>query len=535
MRPISVSVPEGDDASLPITCDGALLTALMHNRAIEVARWGPAIGETFVPEARAAFDPALLSSVAWEKGDSQRASASSVSSGSANVSSVSTTSGGVAPALEDAIDVLTALRRLAALEARRDRPVARAEETVGSIAIRQRFPTGSSVTVSGGVTASTNSATGDDNLGHWTVEVQQALLRGAPLAVNLVTLRQARNRAAQSEHAFCAAVLAVTHRVEKAYWDLALAKETLAIRRFGVALAEEQLARQRDLFSVGRAIEGDVMAARAEEASRRADLVDAEANLRQRTIALIHLLGVEDAGRWRMTLDPQDMPDVSPVEVDPDISERLALRYRPELVQAELEAANLALDVQRAANDLLPQLDLVASYGRTSRGDETSDATRFLGSSRFEQYRVGVQLQTPILNRAERARYRRADLLREQGDRLVSSIESALAAEVRQAAIHVDRLQERIRATQEALKNRVEQLRVALDRNSVGKTTNLDVLLVQRDLIQARVEEVSARVSYVEALTDLYAAEGTLLARRGISLDYVQKAGSAPPPEATPE
>jgi len=183
----------------------------------------------------------------------------------------------------------------------------------------------------------------------------------------------------------------------------------------------------------------------------------------------------------------------------------------------------------------LPQLDLVASYGRTSRGDETSDATRFLGSSRFEQYRVGVQLQTPILNRAERARYRRADLLREQGDRLVSSIESALAAEVRQAAIHVDRLQERIRATQEALKNRVEQLRVALDRNSVGKTTNLDVLLVQRDLIQARVEEVSARVSYVEALTDLYAAEGTLLARRGISLDYVQKAGSAPPPEATPE
>jgi outer membrane protein TolC len=62
-------------------------------------------------------------------------------------------------------------------------------------------------------------------------------------------------------------------------------------------------------------------------------------------------------------------------------------------------------------------------------------------------------------------------------------------------------------------------LRIAQDRNAVGKATNLDVQIVQRNLIQAEVDEGTARVGYIEALTSLYAAEGTLLERRGIRLD----------------
>jgi outer membrane protein TolC len=46
----------------------------------------------------------------------------------------------------------------------------------------------------------------------------------------------------------------------------------------------------------------------------------------------------------------------------------------------------------------------------------------------------------------------------------------------------------------------------------------LDVLQVQRDYIQSQVDDATARVRYIEALTELYAAEGTLLERRGISL-----------------
>ena len=48
----------------------------------------------------------------------------------------------------------------------------------------------------------------------------------------------------------------------------------------------------------------------------------------------------------------------------------------------------------------------------------------------------------------------------------------------------------------------------------MGKTSILDLHIVERDYIQAQVDEVTARVRYIQALTNLYAAEGTLPAAR---------------------
>jgi hypothetical protein len=39
------------------------------------------------------------------------------------------------------------------------------------------------------------------------------------------------------------------------------------------------------------------------------------------------------------------------------------------------------------------------------------------------------------------------------------------------------------------------------------------------NLIQARLDEITARIRYIEAITALYHAEGTLLERRGIGVE----------------
>jgi len=220
-----------------------------------------------------------------------------------------------------------------------------------------------------------------------------------------------------------------------------------------------------------------------------------------------------------VAFQPDDPPEARPEIVDPDECERLAKQYRPELAQARLELATLELDVARARNEALPRLDVVASYGRISEGGTSGDITRHLDDDSYENYRIGVEFQTPILYRAERARLKRAKLYQGQGVRSVAEVEQALAAEARQAAIEVDKQWRRIQSTQKALVSRTEQLRVEKGRNESGRTTNLDYLRVQRDLIQAQVDEVTARIKYIQALTTLYAAEGTLLDRRGISLD----------------
>ena len=530
-----VAAQPGDGKPIALTRDGALLTAIANNRSLEVARFGPQVGQTFVPEARSAFDPLLLGTLSTGRDTRERAatynsktSASSLLSGSSTQTSAASARGTpsatpILDAIQQGVAVnrqaLSDLQSIVTILGQPEHPFIKTQSTAGSVTVRNYLPTGTLVFLSGEATHTDTNLAPDDYLGAWTFGVTQSLLRGRGLDVNLVELKQARNLAAQSEHEFRRRVLEIAAVVEDAYWEFVLANEVVKIREFAVSLADEQLRRNEDLFSVGKIVEGDVMSARAEKASRTADLTDARAAIRSQTLALIRLLNPEADRVWALTFAPVDQPEVTQVAVNPELSDQLAMQYRPELAESQLELANRDLDVLRTRNGLLPRLDLTATYGRTSRGTSSSDASAFLDSSAFDNFRVGLDFETPILYRGERARHDRAKLYQAQAGASVSDVEQGVATQVRQAIVEVERQWERIGATQEAVNSRLEELRIAQDRNAVGKATNLDVQIVQRNLIQAEVDEVTARVRYIEALTGLYAAEGTLLERRGIRLD----------------
>lgn len=515
-RAESLALPAELSGSVPLTRDGAILTGLINNRRIDVARFGPEIDETYIDENRAIFDPVLLAQISRGRASRQSFgfSGSGVQSNSqsfdnnrkqVSLDSVSELLGRV-QALNQSIDALGGTPRGTVVG------------TSGSVEVQQFLPTGTYLFLTGAGARLDSNPSGDDSQHSWTAGVSQPLLRGAGMDVNLAALRQAKNFAAQSEHEFRAAVIEVVRQTEQAYWELVLAKEVLAIREFGVNLASDQMTREEELESVGKALGGDVMAARAERLARQADLVDAEAAMKTQAIALIQLMRPESSPRWEITFDPQDGADVVEVPTQPDESERLSLLYRPELAQARLTLANLELDVVRARNGRLPKLNAVGQY-RDASGGQSSTSTVNTSGVGEDTYSVGLQFETAIFNRAERARYRRAQLSQERGSGYITQLEEEIAAQVRQAIIEVDRQWERLAATTEAVLSRREAVRVIEGRHEVGMATNLDVLQVQRDLIQSQVDDATARVRYIEALTELYAAEGTLLERRGVALE----------------
>lgn len=515
---------KGSEAPLTVTRDGALLTALLNNREIDVARLGPRIGETYAPEARAAFDPQLLSTISM--GHATRPpSAASMAGASTAYSGTSTASGSTTP-LDSIRQVLTQMDKLiTTLEQANPGNIA-TDSADGSVTIQQMFPTGTEIYLTGEASSVDVHGAADDYQGSWSFGVTQPLLEGAGRGVNLVALRQAKNREAQSRYVFRGDVLDIVKQVELAYWNLALAYEVEKIRQFAVQLADEQLQRNEELLRVGKAIEGDVMAARAEKASRAADLMDAQAAIRDQNIAMVRLLNPRAEDPWKTTFQTVDGPEVAQAELDPVASEQRAVAYRPELAEARLDVENAKLGQTQARNDLLPRLDLVGSYGRTSQGTASSAIGKHLDDGEYDNYQIGLQLQTPILNRAEKARYRRSKLTTTQLERNLGSLEQLIGADVRQAIVEAERQWQRIGAAEEEKQSREEQLRVAQGRNEKGKTTNLDLLLVQRDYIQAQVDSITAKVGYIQALTNLYAAEGTLLERRGISLEREEAAGS---------
>src|SRR5262249_15440513 len=106
---------------------------------------------------------------------------------------------------------------------------------------------------------------------------------------------------------------------------------------------------------------------------------------------------------------------------------QIALENRPELKQAQLSLQNAAIDVDFTKNQILPVLDVTATYAqnglggvqrlRSSLGGNTivgivpgglGDAFGQLFSYGYNTYAFGFNLQIPLSNKAPRADHDRA-------------------------------------------------------------------------------------------------------------------------------
>ena len=472
------TLPTDRATTLPLTRDGAILTGVTRNRSLIVQRYAPEIAQTSIDEARAAFDPSLTGSASYGR-TTRPAGAGGV--------------GGVGSVTTRNFD--------------------------SSMQINETIPTGTEVFLSGAFAGQRVNLPPWTYTGTWSAGFNQSLLRGMGVNVNLVTLRQARNTFASSQHQLRGFVMDLVQQIETVYWELVLADETLRIRKFSVRLANEQLQLNEDMIAVGKLAPSARYTAEAELATREADLVDAQAGVKSRALDLIRLLDPDHAAQWEIHFQPQDPPDVERVDVNPDVSATLAKQYRPELAQSRLDLANRDLDVVQTRNGLLPNLTGFGSYGRFSTGTNTDQATDDLDSSKFDNYQVGLSLEMDPLDRAERARRARARFQQHQAEAAVRNLEQQVDSDVRHAAVEVQRQWERIPATQKAVRSGEEDVQVQKSRFAVGIGTNIDVLTVQRNLIQSQLAEVTARIKYIEALTALYHSEGTLLDRRRVGTD----------------
>ena len=541
-EPVSFPPDLEPGAEVSVSRDGALLTALLNNRGLEVARLGPRISAALPPQERALFDPAVMATVSHGKRREQLAGAEEFTFGAGGNGDGGVLPGIIGPnpratasnLLEIASERIAAgpfeppTRRDLAAEAtgflaERLRPgepdYLDEERSLSEVTVSTYFPTGTTVFLTGGLTREESNFVATEYDGRWTIGVNQALLRGAGTNVNLAALRQARNIVARSEYELEQYLLNLAREVEEAYWDLALAQEVLVIRDFAVELAGEQLRLSEDLLEVGETVQAAVQSARAEKATREAERHEANGELRNAAVRLLRLLGAPGALARTLELLPVDEAEAGAVPAELDESMGLALRYRPELRQLELDLLNRGHDVTVARNQLLPELDLFAEYGLTSLDDSLGGAFRHLNETRYYNYEAGLEFRAPIFNRAERARSRQADLEATQARRRLTDEIEGIESEVHQALNVVESQWRQIAASELAVESREEELRIEQDRHEVGLVTHLDVLQVQRLLIEAQVAAATARVEYIKALTTLYAAEGTLLERRGIRLE----------------
>ncbi len=382
--------------------------------------------------------------------------------------------------------------------------------------VSETLPTGTTVSVNGALSGNLSNVYTDQYSGNIGLTVTQSLLKGLSIGYNLASLRRARLDLDITQEELKASAEQLVSDVEKAYWDLYLKAEEITIRNNSFGLANRQLQETLERVAVGRLPELELASVRAEVANRKEALIDAQSEYEQARLNFIFLLNPKENDIWSVVPVPVDKP-FFPVDTLDALSahEELGLKYRPDLRQARIMLKQGEIDVVRTRNGLLPRLDIFINVGRTSYANSFKEALPDLKSD-YRNVDWGVTFDFPVLDRQARAQYSRAKKTREQMELSLENMKRMVQWDIRAAYVEVLRSRQQIEATRATSELQKNNLDAELEKFRVGKSTNLQVLQVQRDFISSQLDEIRSMIGYLSALIDLYVSEGSLLERRGI-------------------
>ena len=461
---------------MPLSLEDAVLMALEDNPDLLVQAFEPLVAGSFLQRERARFAPVVFASASRRESRSSETARATGEQFDAEVEQFRL-AGGVSKPLATGSEV--ALQMMHASE------------------ISNRAP--------------------DQEESRASLSFTQALLQGGGRTVNLAGVRRAEFGLAISEAELRGYTEFILAETEAAYWRFWLATETIDIARQALDVAQQQLHDVEQRIEVGQLARNEAAVAQAEVARRRQTLIDAQADLVRRRIELGMLIA---PAQPHFHVRPSSTPDVPSVdETDtPDMRIELADQNRADLQEARYRLEQSKLDTVITRNGLLPRLEFFAELSKSGFGASASDAWADLNGNSYD-WQTGLRFRHPLGRTQEKALDAESRFREAQARQAIENLRQQIAAGVHLALNELKRAQEQVDASAETHRLQIQTVESEVERFQVGTGTALMVAQAQRDLLSSMVAEKQAVVQARLALLQLYRAEGSLLARRGIRLD----------------
>jgi outer membrane protein len=299
-----------------------------------------------------------------------------------------------------------------------------------------------------------------------------------------------------------------------AYMNVLRDTAILNLQRNNVEVIDEQLRQTRDRFNVGEVTRTDVAQAEARLAGARSQASLAEANLRTSIAVYRQVIGAEP----RQLAPGRPLDRLLPRSLESAM--KIALDEHPAIIAA-LHGVDVAeLQVRIVEGELAPTLGLTGSLSYRNTNSNAGGAFGGngdgggFGSGEQASASIVARLTVPIYEGGEvyaRARQAKetagqrlleADIIREQVRAAVISSWGQLEA----ARAQIMAAQAQVEASETALNGVREEARV-------GQRTTLDVLNAQQELLNARVNLITAQRDRVVASYAVVQAAGRLNSR----------------------
>jgi len=334
--------------------------------------------------------------------------------------------------------------------------------------------------------------------------------------------------------------------IEDRYWGLIAADERLRVANKSLEANLTLLDQIKAQYDVGVVSRVEVVEAEAGVANRDFERIRAENDYRAAQDNLIDIVfGPGLTPDSTLEVKPTTVPDVVAYDIDPEVATAKAFNNLPELAIAQADIELAEMNRKFAKNQLLPQVDVVGSYGYQGLAGRTNPAPDiFTGGVRqpvrgvgrhfgdtdddfFESdgartWTAGAVLSVPIGSVSSRAQKRRADFELRRAETNLRREEQQAILQIREA-IRVQRAaQEGIEAAERSRLAAEEQFRAEKIRLEHGESTPFDVLQREEELVTAESQKIGALQVYRSALAQLDRRQGTILDERNIVIEQAR-------------
>ena len=372
--------------------------------------------------------------------------------------------------------------------------------------------------------------------------ISQPLLRNFGTRATNILIDTARNTRDAAYQTFVRSVQVTIDTVEQAYWDLVYARANLAVKQEAVGIATELNRITRIKIDVGSLAPIDIVQTEVGIATAEQDVINAEGVLGVAEDQLRRTLNFEAT---TTTTTPIIATDEIRVERQPyDLAAGLtgALEHRPEIVAQNFVVSSDQMRYDYWENQTLPQLDLVAGYGKSGLAGKTFatdpngqlvqppqvlsntnwfNAADQLFTDNFKNWRVGFVFSYPIFNRAARGARGVAEFNLETEKANLTVLEQNVVQNVRNAHRVIDTASRQIDAAAKGRELAERNLDAARKKYDNGMTTSFEVSQIQVQLSDAQSRELNALAIYRKAVSAYHSAIADILDWKGVKIDNI--------------
>ena len=327
----------------------------------------------------------------------------------------------------------------------------------------------------------------------YAVVARLPLFRGGQI-INGVRLAEAQQSIAA--HGLARTRDELVFNVTSAFYRAAALTKVLASTQAALKAMQSHQAVVEHQVQVGRSARVDLLRVRVRVADLKQQSVQVESDRDVVVHLLSTLMGLEetvpaDALSYELSFKPQ------PLHVEQWIGEALSARPDYAAAKKAIEAAKHQVAIAKGKH--YPSVDLRGGYSGRSADHGEAD----------ENWNAGVEVSLPLFAGGTiKSSVAQARLALRRAEAQARKVELAVRHQAQTACLHIRKAAERVRATETAVAEAEESLRIEREKYATGKATITDVLEAQAAWLRARTNYFESLAEHRIAWAELALATG---------------------------